>query len=201
MSPLSRTSVRRALVGLVVAAVTPVLTAAPAHADSLSVVDATGDVWTPNMDQSSDKMYLKVPQVREADFVRTTYTHTDRRVMVTAKFRELDEVGGMLYFATRMRDQDGRKHVVNVIAGRKNRAGRAELTTYGDEAVDCEVTHRIYYGKDKIRVGFPRTCIDSPQRLEFTSAVLRKATGRLLFDNPHHQGPNPRGWTSAVRAG
>lgn len=201
MSPLSRTSVRRALVGLVAVAALPVLAAAPAHAASLAVVDATGDVWTPNTDPDSDKMYEKVPEVREADFVRTTYAHTDRRVVVTAKFRELDKVGGMLYFATRMRDEDGKKHVVNVIARRSNRAGRVELTTYNDTKVDCDVTHRIYYGKDKIRIGFPRTCIDSPNKLEFTSAVWRVVGGRYLFDNPHNEGPNPRGWTSAVRAG
>jgi hypothetical protein len=197
---LSRTSVRRALAGLVAVAVVPALTV-PAHAASTAVEDARGDMWTLNQDPESDAAFDKAPGAREGDFVRTSYTHTDRRVVVTAKFRDLAKVGGQLYYSTRMRDQDGKKHIVNVIATRANRAGRATLTTYGGDRVDCNVVHRIDYAENKIRVSLPRTCVDTPRRLEFTSAIYRAVGGTWYLDNPHNERAVPRGWTSGVRAG
>jgi hypothetical protein len=187
-------------VGLVAVAVVPAL-AVPAHAASTAVEDAVSDMWTLNQDPESDAAFVKAPGAREGDFVRTSYTHTERRVVVTAKFREIAKVGGRLYFSTRMRDQDGKKHIVNVIATRTNRAGRATLTTYGGERVACDVVHRIDYAKDRVRASFPRTCIDSPRRLEFTSALYRVVGGTWYLDNPHNQRAMARGWTSAVRAG
>lgn len=200
----ARTSAHRALVALAALAVVPVslaMTAAPASAATLSVVDATGDLWTFDDDPKSDRFWKRAPERADGDLVRTTYAHSTRRVSVTSKFRALEPTG-RLSWATRMRDQSGKKHVVTVETGPKHRAGRATLTDYRDNRIACDVRHLVDYDRKVVRISFPRRCIGDPRILEFTTMAMRvHGTMSLFIDNPHNTRPTSNAWTTGVRRG
>lgn len=200
----TRTSVRRALVALTAVAVVPAslaVAAAPASAASLTLDDATGDMWTIDEDPGSDRLWKPAPERADSDIVRTTYTHGTRRVAVTAKLVALEPTG-RLSFATRMRDESGKKHVVGIETGPKSREGRARLTDYRDNRIDCDVRHAVDYDRDVVRFSFPRRCIGDPRTLEFTTALARVHGMMSIFiDNPHNTRPNVNVWTAKVRQG
>ena len=83
----------RTLLGSLALAVTTGLvgTALPADAGSLTVTDQTGDVSQGRVDL--DGGYVYQSNIREGDFIATTFRHGPRAVVVTSRFRDLGRVG------------------------------------------------------------------------------------------------------------
>ncbi|MGH3330220.1 MAG: hypothetical protein ACRDPJ_02845 [Nocardioidaceae bacterium] len=199
---MSRPSIRRALVAALATVASLPLAAGAASAAEVTVTDTRGDMWVTNPDITSDgPAYVKAPRSTYGDFLRTTFAHTDKRVAVRAAFVELERTGGKYYFAMRMRDQDGKRHVVSVEATRNNRAGKALLETPGGREIDCPVARKIDYARNTVTVSFPRACINNPRWLQFTAANMRFAGGKGYIDNPHDTKADPKAWTSRVRRG
>lgn len=200
----ARTVSRRALVAVATLAVVPAslaLASAPASAASLKVVDATGDVKTFDEDPESDTFWKAAPEQRDGDVKNVVFTHAAKRVTITARFVELEPTG-QFALAARLRDQNGKKHQLLVESTRRNRDGRAELAKYNsEETIACNVTHKIDFERNLVRVGFPRTCIGNPRTLEFTAANYRQVNRKFFIDNPHNTRPNVNVWTAKVRQG
>lgn len=193
-------SLRRALVvGVATLAALP-LAAGAASAGELTLTDARGDMWTMNPDTTSDVMYVPAPNAKNGDFIRSTFRLTAKRVTVVSKFVDVAKVG-KYDFSMRMRDQNTKKHIVDVRATPRNRAGSATLSTYSGSPVDCTVSHKIDYDRNTVRVSFPAKCIGTPRYLQFTALDFIEGKTTFWIDNPHHEKAIPRGWTTRVRRG
>ncbi|WP_159081456.1 hypothetical protein [Nocardioides sediminis] len=178
-----------------------VLTGAPALADSASVRDGTGDMWTVREGETDGQ---HAPGARIGDIARTTYTHTETRVVVRARFVELTPVGRRFTLWVGMRSRDGRETTLGVRASRRDRDGHTVLMDERGRDIDCVVRHRISYGRDVVSVAVPRACLRRPAALRFNA--LSEQWGRRLFyanldDGLSPNVPGPVRWTSPVRAG
>jgi hypothetical protein len=176
-------------------------TAPPAHADSATLRDATGDMWTVEEGATTG---VPAPRARIGDVVRTTFRHTEERVIVRARFVELAPVGRRFTLWVGLRAGDGRETTLGVRASRRDRDGHTILMDTRGRDVDCAVRHRISYARDVVRAVVPRACLGDPARLRFN--VLSEQWGRRLFfanlDDGHTPGPPGRvRWTAPVRAG
>jgi hypothetical protein len=174
--------------------------AAPALAGSLTVRDATGDMWV--VEEGSNEPD-PAPHARIGDIERTTYRHTAHRVVVRTRFVELAPVGRRFTLWIGMLDEHRRETTVGVRATRRDRDGHTILMDDHGRDIACDVRHRVRYGRDVIRVVVPRSCLGDPARLRFST--LSEQWGRRLFFANLDDGLTAREprvhWTAPVRHG
>jgi hypothetical protein len=143
------------------------------------------------------------PEARIGDFVRTTFRHQDRVVVIRSAFVELKRTGKRFTVWVDMRDQDGAKTTAGVRASPGNRAGRTLLFTSQGEDIPCNVRHRVNYERNVVRLVIPRRCLGMPRWLQFRE--LSEYSGRSLrfarADDPGTSGPPSVAWTAHVRHG
>lgn len=186
---------------LLVAAVLAALLPSSALAASLTVRDATGDMWT--LEEGATRGE-PAPDARIGDFVRTTVRHTASRVVVRTRFVELAPVGRRFTLWVGMRSGDGRETTLGVRATRGDRDGFTILMNAHGKDIRCDVRHRISYSRHLVRAVVPRACLGDPSSLRFT--VLSEQWGRRLFFSNLDDGLTPRQpgrihWSSPVRSG
>ncbi|HET6936989.1 MAG TPA: CPBP family intramembrane glutamic endopeptidase [Nocardioides sp.] len=189
---------RAAAVGAAVA-VLPV--AAPsAVAAELTLNDASHDMWV--IEEGSTQP-APAPGATIGDFVRTTFRHGDRLVVIKSSFLELTRTGKRLTMWVEMRDQSGTRTTAAVRTSPGNRAGRTLLFTSHGQDIPCNVRHRVNYQRNVIRLVIPRRCLDTPRWLRFRE--LSEYSGRSLrfadLDDPSTTGPPSPAWTAPVRHG
>jgi hypothetical protein len=177
------------------------LTAGPALAESSTLRDDTGDMWTVREGATTGD---SAPAARIGDIVRTTFRHTDTRLVVRTRFVDLAPVGRRFTLWVGVRSRDGRETVLGVRASRRDRDGHTILMDDRGRDIDCAVGHRISYAHDTVRAVVPRRCLGDPVSLRFN--VLSEQWGRRLFfahlDDGHTADvPGPIRWTGPVRAG
>lgn len=154
----------------------------PASAEELSKADSTGDVLrydTPGGFDSDDVTVTSVPRHRNGDLKRFRVNYGEKRIKVVFVFRELDRSDpALLIMASFQFPDDSQLDYSEAVirTSRKNRAGRAELTTA------CEVRHRISYRNDRAQLSFPAECIDSPRWVRFNAGIL---SAQQLRKPPH----------------
>ncbi|HSE69552.1 MAG TPA: hypothetical protein VLA97_02260 [Nocardioidaceae bacterium] len=195
---MSRTSLRSLVVALV-ATPTLLMTAGPAAAAGLTVLDERNDVHKSYTDEEGSG-WIAAPRQQVGDVVRMTFQHRTNRVAISAKFVDLDRRTGTMLIS-RMRDQSGKRHIVTVEATRRKPAGRSDLSTYRGRSLDCNVDHSISYTRNEITLSFPRRCVDNPRTLQFTAFTVVTRRKTAFVDNPHNTSPEPRGWTAEIRRG
>ena len=100
------------------------LTAGPALAESSTLRDDTGDMWTVREGATTGD---PAPAARIGDIVRTTFRHTDTRLVVRTRFVELAPVGRRFTLWVGVRSRDGRETVLGVRASRRDRDGHTIL--------------------------------------------------------------------------
>jgi hypothetical protein len=200
-SPRPTAALRRGVL-LAVMLLLPLWTATgPAFAESVTVRDATGDMWTVREGATDGE---HAPGARIGDIARTTFTHTATRVVVRARFVELAPVGRRFTLWVGMRSRDGRETILGVRASRRDRDGHTVLMDARGRDLDCVVRHRIGYVRNVVRVVVPRACLDRPAALRF-NALSEQWGRRLLYANlDDGLSPDVPGrvrWTSPLRAG
>lgn len=190
---------RRAAVGVATLAALP-LVAAPAFAAQLSVTDARGDMWIIEEGTTSPS---PAPGASIGDIVRTTFRHTDSKVVVRARFVELQPTGKRFRMWVDMRDQDGRKTYAAVDSTRRNRDGRSWLMSNRGVDIECTVRHSIDYERNTVRVAFPRRCLDNPRYLQFRamSEHVRGDWSWAYLDNALSAKAPNQAWSDKVRKG
>jgi hypothetical protein len=200
---MTRTALRRTLLALLTLPALA-MTAGPAAAAELSVIDTRHDLRSLEMNEDDQQIrWVKEPEVKHGDIGRVLYNHSERRVAMRTKYVDLER-GKQVQFATRFRDENGKKAYIQVRANASNPAGRSTLRDYRtDEKIACAVNHKIDYAKNTLVVSFPRTCIGDPRRLEFTTITAVRYSGKLLFDNAltDRFGFGGMGWSNPVRKG
>lgn len=193
------TLLRRTAAAAVAVAVLPAL-AAPAQAASRAVDDVSGDMWKVEEGGTNP---AAAPGATIGDFLRTTYTHTDTRVKVKAQFVDLAPVGKRFTVWVEMRNQDHRKWFVGLQATPKNRAGEGFLMSNSGKDLACDIRLRIDYERNTVRAGFPRSCLDNPRWLQFStlSEQVRRTWKWAWLDNAQTKEIDSRVWSTKVRHG
>ena len=193
------TLLRRTAAAAVAVAVLPAL-AAPADAARRAVDDVSGDMI--RVDEGGSNP-TAAPGAAVGDFLHTVYNHTEKRVFVTARFVDLAPTGKRFTVWVEMRNQDHRKWFAGLQATPKNRAGEGFLMTNRGKDIACDLRLRIDYDRNFLRAGFPRTCLDNPRWLQFStlSEQVRRSWKHAWLDNAQTKAIGNRVWSTKVRHG
>ena len=197
MSCLVRRLLRYAAVPVVVLVTLPL--SVPAFAADLTVTDGRGDMW---VIREGSTTAAQAPRASIGDFVRTTFRHTDRRVAVRSKFVELAREGRRFRMWVDLRDQAGRRVFALVETTRRDRNGRTRMFTGSGRDIACNISHRVDYAQNTVRVSFPRRCLNNPRTLQFRtmSEFSRQNLRFARVDNPSNQRAASRAWSRPLRA-
>lgn len=169
------------------------LTAAPAEAEDLRVIDGRADMWR----MTGKQQFVPAPTVTNADIVRTRFSHTAQRVVIVSSFARL--VPHDFAYVARTRDQEDRRRIVHLLANRRNPTGTVTLFRPPGTEITCATRHRISYRTDKLRISFPRQCIGNPRWLRFASWSIHKTPRRYYYDDANSAGPPiPPVWSPRV---
>lgn len=174
--------------------------AAPADAARRAVDDVSGDMWKVEEGGTNP---TAAPGATVGDFLRTVYNHTEKRVIVKAKFVDLAPTGKRFTVWVEMRDQDHHKTFAGLQATPANRAGEGFLFSNSGKDIDCKVRLRIDYDRNIVRAGFPRSCVGNPRWLQFStlSEQVRHSWSHAWLDNAQTKEIDSRVWSTKVRAG
>ena len=172
---------------------------APALAADVTVSDGRGDMW---VIQEGATTADPAPQESVGDFVRTTFRHTATRVVVRSKFVDLTREGRLFRMWVDMRDQAGRRVFAKVETTPRDRNGHTQMFGGRGRDIACNITHRVDYAQNTVRVSFPRRCLSNPRTLQFRafSEFSRQNLGFARIDNPHNERATSRAWTRPLRA-
>lgn len=198
MSLLSRPFLRAVTTALALAVIG--LSAPAAHAERLRVADPRGDMTKVDEGGTDPR---PAPGAIDADVVRSTFRHTDHRVVVRVRFAGLAPTGKRLNLWVDLRDESGRLRTLGVEATRRDRAGHVILMTRRGVDVPCRVAHRIDYGADVVRASVPRRCLGTPRTVEFRvlSEHVRRSWAYAYLDNGLSADLDDRSWTDPLRRG
>lgn len=187
-------------VSAAVAVIVTLTFTAPAFAADVTVSDGRGDMW---VIQEGATTADRAPRESVGDFVRTTFKHTTSRVVVRSKFVDLAREGRLFRMWVDLRDQTGRKFLALVETTPRDRNGHTRLMPgNGGRDIVCNISHRVDYARNTVRVSFPRSCLSNPRTLQFRalSEFSRQNLSFARIDNPHNQRATSRAWTQPLRA-
>jgi hypothetical protein len=181
--------------------------AAPVRADQVTMRDQRHDVSETRVGDDAGSVYQA--NIREGDFIATTFRHGPRAVVVTSRFRELDRVGNHHGYFLRL--ESGR-HVyrdVTLEAGPGLWRGRHVVTNRRGDRVRCAVQHAINYRLNTVRMIVPRSCLGRPRVVRGTAAAMwtrpdlddPSQPDFLDVDNPHNADTVVDTWTRWIRRG
>ncbi|HEX6246239.1 MAG TPA: hypothetical protein VFZ64_00090 [Nocardioidaceae bacterium] len=176
-------------------------TAATAEAGEVVLTDPRGDMWKL---ESQEVGFVQAPRAASGDIRRSTFRHGKERVALRTRYAELTRKGDSFSYVARIRTDEKKRYLLTVTAARGSRGGDAELTRGwrdGARTVDCDVRHRIDYGRNTVRVVVPRDCLSAPRWVQLTNASYRVVGDRWLTDNPHGDQAESGAWTRRVRRG
>jgi hypothetical protein len=164
--------------------------AAAAHADSHVLVDGTGDVW--QLSDSDTGPHTRVPDRRQGDIVRVAFAHRRHRVVVRARFAQLNRRAGRYGVVTRLRTDTGSVRWIRVHVGPGRSTWRGEARVFRRDnftRVACAVAHRIDYRRDLAVVAVPRSCLGKPRSVQGAFGVVTFVGADVFADNPFDDGP------------
>jgi hypothetical protein len=141
------------------------------------------------------------PGATVGDAVRTTFRHTDRRVVVRVRFTDLARTGKRLNLWADVRDASGHTSILGVEATRADRDGHPILMNNRGRDIACAVRHRISYRDDYIRAALPRRCLGSPAAVKFRVLTehVRRSWAHAYLDNALSPDLEDRSWTELLR--
>jgi hypothetical protein len=177
-------------------ATTAVLAAAvPAHAAKLVLTDPAGDVW------AGAETPTQIGTRVNGDLVKTTVTHTARKVLVKAKYTDLAKNQDTLYFAYFVRTNEHVKRVAAVTAMPGKRKGISEFSRPRGKAACNGMTHAIDYVADTVTISVPRTCLSNPRWVQIQAAGVTVNGGVYTIDDAQSTESEPHTWSAKVRRG
>jgi len=168
----------------------------PAHADSITTTDRSGDVWALNTGPGPSD-HTRVPKRRQADIRRTVIDHRAHRVVIRTSFFELRRQGRYLNVAGRLRTNTGLVRYASVLAGPRSMPhrwrGRSFLARRaGAKPTDCSTRHRINYTTNRVVLRIPRTCLGNPRWVQGGFGVATLTGNQFYADDAASPGPAAR---------
>lgn len=193
-------SCTRLLTGAAAAALALSLVVVPAAAEQRTVRDARGDMIRVEEGGGDPR---PAPGATIGDVVRTTFRHTDRRVIVRTKLAALERTGRRFTVWVDVQNGARRTWFVGVEATRRDRNGHTIFMTGRGHDVRCAVRHRVNYADDVVRVSVPRRCLDTPRVLRFRLLTehVRSSWDYAWLDNGLALSMDDRHWTRWLRRG
>jgi hypothetical protein len=208
----------RALVGCAVAASTvAALTAAPALAQSRSLDDGTGDVWSagvasgPRQTQVVERVAAAARGVTQAqpgervngDLVSTKVNHTVKAVRATATYDRLVRNTDSFQYVMALKRQDGKEFWVYAGATPDDRNGSITLSKANGDKVKCGgKEHEVSYAKDQITFSIPRSCLGKPRWVKYESAaIVYDAANNYFIDDAASDQSTPSEWSARLHKG
>jgi hypothetical protein len=169
-----------------------------AHAATLNLVDARGDVY-----RETNAGYRPAPAQRRIDITRTRIRHTDRALVVRTSVLELRREGRAVGMAMRMRTSKGLYREMDLTAGpiAGSWRGQVTLTRRNGSVAPCRTAHRVDYAADRMVVRIPRSCLGNPRGVQTTVVSVFLGGGRFFIDNPHNDRARINVWTRYIRRG
>ena len=190
----------RSAVGLLASTACVVLAATPASAASVSLDDATGDVW------ETTTGFTAAGSVAGADVTGTVVRHLARKVVVTTQLDSLAPEDGQVGTTYRMRFNTG---PAVLLTTDNFRAARGETYLYNARTfapISCRgMTGEISYADDAIVTSAPRTCLGGPRWVEVStrldSEVRDQGNTRYYLDSVGTDGHGAGGYTPRATRG
>lgn len=183
-----------------VAAATLLLPTA-ASAETLALVDATEDTYRYDMESGT---YVAAGSQVNVDLARMVVKHTDRRVLVKARYAELRRSGNDIMFLLRVRTNEGIKRDLTVETIMSGWKGSAMIDKPNGDEVKCRgLRHDIDYDANVLTVSAPRTCFSKPRWVEaFVAAAGISPAGEQFIDHGHMAEMKEKViWTERIRKG
>ena len=193
------TTLSRLVAATAGAAVALTLTAVPAAAERTTVTDRRRDVIKVREGATSG-----VPAPGSGvDIRRSTFAHTERRVVARIRFDDLRPTGKRLRVWVDLQDGRGRINHIGIDGNPGDRGGEAWLMGARGQDRPCPIRHRIHYGRDVVRVSLPRTCVGAPRVLRFgvLSEHVRQTWRYAYLDNGLSPTVSRIMWTRRLAAG
>jgi hypothetical protein len=186
------------LAALAAALALPLL-AVPAAADEAIVRDARGDMIRVEEGGSDPR---PAPGATVGDVVRTTFRHTERRVVARTELVALERTGRRFIVWVDVQNGARRTWTVGVEATPRDRDGHTIFMTGRGGDVRCAVRHRLDYARDMVRVSVPRACLDTPRAVRFRLLTEHvRCTWRYAWlDNGLAVPMSDRRWTRWLRS-
>lgn len=187
----SRPAARLAAVVAVLALPLGIVSAA---AQEVTVRDARGDMVRVEEGGGDPR---PAPRATVGDVARTTFRHTDGRVVVRTKLVALKQTGRRFVVWVDVQDGARRTWTVGVEATRRDRDGHTIFMTEDARRPRCAVVHRIHYADDLVRLAVPRECMDTPRRVRFRLLTehVRRTWEYAWLDNGLAVDVEDRRWT------
>jgi hypothetical protein len=192
-------SLVRAALTLVVA--TLVTLPAAASAQTRTIDDATGDVFT--YDTEGDT-YAPSEQQVNVDLDDVVVKHAARKIVVRASYVDLKKTDGMVQYVLRFRTNEGLKRDVTVMAGGLFPAkGVVMLAKPNGDEVRCRgLQHDVDYGADDVTLTLPRRCVSNPRWVQAFTAAAYTADSGDYIDHGHISGMKEKiMWSKRIRRG
>jgi hypothetical protein len=131
---------------------------ATAHADTVTHVDAVGDVARSPIGYNT---YAPAPAQAEGDIRSIRVTHARRAIWLRLRLRELSTTtNGNFHHIGITSDRRFRSIEIDAFPGHWE--GRAVTSTRRGRIVACAVTHLIDYDRNVLTVRVPRGCLGKP---------------------------------------
>ena len=171
--------------------------AEPAAAEQVTLRDARHDVWrSASVDDLSP-----APSATLGDVTRTVVAHGPASVVVTLAFVDLRRSMAYSNYTVRLQNGSRQTREVTLEASRHTPGGRIRVFRPNGRVITCAVQHRIDYGRDRVRLSVPRSCLPSSTRVRANVSMHRSNDQGVFFaDNPHNQRASSSAWTSWLRA-
>lgn len=155
---------------LIIAVVTALLFAQPAHAERLSANDATRDVQFIQPPDTPDAP-ADAPDHANGDLKRYAIRYGEKRIWILLKFRELDRSEPLLVLGGAFRfPGHGQLNYSEAVV--KARAGSWAGSARMSNRPKCAVNHRLDYTKNQVAISFPAGCFGSPRWLQFNAVAI-----------------------------
>lgn len=183
----------------VVIATALLASAAPAaHAKDLQLLDGADDVWVQGFTYTEPTLLSSA----EADVRRVLVRHTNRVLLVRAKFADLTRSGYHHSLTVRVRTDERVKRQITLLTSRDDRSGSVQVMR-GAKRVSCAVRRKVDYGKNTMTVRVPRGCLSAPRWVKVGVENGWVPTDQLnvYVDNPHDDQASFSGWSSRVGPG
>jgi hypothetical protein len=189
----------------VVAALVP---AGAASAQNVAVPDATGDVWRSTFGEAeTEPVTTAAGSPVNADLVRTTIRHNDRRLSFKFDYADLRRAENRFLAMAQVRTNEGVKREIGVeTVTREGWGGTAYFGSPRRELRCRGLRFDIDYSADTVSVSVPRSCLSGPRWVQARVQVMAFEGAAeefsVLTDNWVNKSDNEPGpWSGRLRRG
>lgn len=190
---------------LLAAAVTATLLPASASAATLATGDPVGDVWKSTFDPETEEETLEPAGSQvNVDLERTVLKHTATRLVLTARYADLDRSTNRFFLFAEVRTNEGVRR--DVVIDTSMRWGGTAFIMGRRGDVRCPgLSHQIDYTADTATVSVPRSCLSKPRWVQGRIGALgfpEQSEGNEVFlDSGSDETADEPSWTARIRRG